>query len=80
MKRYIFLLGLLGFAALFEACNDFDNTFDFTPKVQFSIGDTTIFESELTIPVDVQLVGPQISSPVTVGWEVGGSALVDRGL
>ncbi|MEM6630620.1 MAG: Calx-beta domain-containing protein [Bacteroidota bacterium] len=78
MRRYIFLLSLMGFAALFEACNDYDSTFDFTPKVQFSVGDTVLIEETLSLPIDVQLVGPQMDQPITVTWEVSGSAEANR--
>ena len=77
-NRIIYLLGLWVVTGLFSSCNDFDNTFDFAPKVQFSVGDTTLLESELTLNVDVQLVGPQIGNPVVVGFETSGSALEGR--
>ena len=78
MKRHLFILILLGFVGLFQACNDFDNTFDFAPKVQFSIGDSTLLETETTLPIDVQLVGPQVGNPIVVGFETGGSAVEGR--
>jgi len=73
MKNYHLLwIGLL-FVTLIS-CNDFDNTFDFAPKVQFSVADTTVTEGNITIPIVVQLVGPHNANPITVGFETSGNA------
>lgn len=77
-NQLFYLLSIWVVAGLFSSCNDFDNTFDFAPKVQFSVADTVLIESELTLNVDVQLVGPQIGNPVVVGFEASGSAQEGR--
>ncbi len=73
MKNYLLLwIGFLLFSLI--SCNDFDNTFDFAPKVQFSLSDTTITEGNVTIPIVVQLVGPQNNNPIEIGFETSGNA------
>ena len=61
-------------AGIFSACNDFEGTYEFTPKVQFSTASMETIENGGPLVVEVQLVGPQRPNPVTVNFDVAGSA------
>jgi len=74
MKNYTFLLIIGIIATLLISCNDFDNTFDFAPKVQFSVADTSLLEGATILPITIQLVGPQLGNPIVVSYETSGTA------
>ena len=74
MKLIKILFALVITTGIFSACNDFENTSEFTPKVQFSVASLETIENGGPVVVEVQLVGEQRPNPVNVNFEVGGNA------
>lgn len=73
--RYIAIVLLLGFTF---ACEKKESIFEGPHFVRFSYTDTTVRESYTqVIRIPVHNAGPQLSTPITINYVVGGSARED---
>lgn len=76
VQKYILVLTFV--AGMLVSCNDYEQVYSYSPKVQFSVATLEVEEGVAPLTVTVQLVGPQLGTPVEVGFEAGGTAVEGR--